>query len=113
MMLELTDIRSTNADFKPPTRRNGEELRLHSVGAQGEYFVVRYFGWEPVEGPAIDRFMIDVYYNHLGSEAFRVTARLIEPPPATPTLLERLLAALQIIFGMQTLDADLGMEPTP
>jgi hypothetical protein len=57
--------------------------------------------------------MIDVYYNHLGSEAFRVTARLIEPPPATPTLLERLLAALQIIFGMQTLDADLGMEPTP
>lgn len=96
--LELGKIRSIHPDFKPPTRNNGEELVPSSVRVRGEYIVVRYFGWEPISGPAIDRFFLDVFYNSEGREVVRVNVKVLLEPP-TPTFFERLRDAIYVMLG--------------
>jgi hypothetical protein len=101
MLLELTDATSTNPDFAAPKRRNGEELTLFSVAVQGQFMVLRYLGWEPVEGPAVDRFFLDLYYNQYGREVFRVTVKVVEPPPPPLTFGNKLRRAFRSIFEQQ------------
>ncbi len=101
MNLEVTGVQSIHPDFKLPTRRNGEALEPISVSLQGEYVVVRYVGWEPISGPAVDDFFLDVFYNAEGREVFRVTGRILEPAPKPPTFLQRLRYALCLIFAVR------------
>jgi hypothetical protein len=95
--LELTNVRSIDPDFKPPTRRNGEELMPSSVTVQGQYLVVRFFGWEPVEGPAVDQFFLEIFYGPDGREVFRASGKIFPPPPPPPTLFQRLIGAMVMI----------------
>jgi hypothetical protein len=95
----LSKVRSMLPDFKIPTRRNGEELLPSSVTVRGQFIMVRYFGWEPVEGPRADNFFLDVFYNSDGSEIFRVQSKIVEAPPDPPTFVERLRYAFWILLG--------------
>jgi|HubBroStandDraft_1064217.scaffolds.fasta_scaffold42569_4 hypothetical protein len=94
MFIQLVGIKSISQDFQPPSTANGEPMELYSVEASGQYVVVRYFSTEPVSGPAVERFLTDVYCNDEGREIYRVTAKIIEPPPPKPKFLARLRAAL-------------------
>ena len=94
MFIQLAGVRSCHPDFAPPRTRNGEAMELFSVEALGQYVVVRYFCTETVEGPIVERFFTDLYCNDEGREIFRVTAKIVEPPPAPPTFLARLQKAL-------------------
>jgi hypothetical protein len=98
MFFQLSDAKSSNPDFKPPTRRNGEALTLFSVATSGSFIISRYFGEEAIAGPAVERFFVDVYPNHYGREAFRVTAKILEPPPRPPNLWQRIGRALAFVF---------------
>lgn len=99
MFIQLVDIRSTNPEFKPPTRANGEAMELFSVEAAGHYMVARYFSTEPVEGPKMERFFTDLYCNDQGREVFRVTTKIVEPPAPRPTFGARLRFALSALFS--------------
>jgi hypothetical protein len=101
MFLELTDVQSIHPDFKLPTRRNGDPLEPSNVVVHGQYLVCRYFGWEPVSGPAVDEYCLDVFYNSDGREVLRATSRMVEPPPEPPTFFERLHLAWRLILGMR------------
>lgn len=70
-----------------------------SVTVQGQYVVVRFFGWEPLEGPAVDHFFLDIFYGPDGHEVFRASGKMLEPPPEPPTFFERLSDAVGLIFG--------------
>ena len=101
MNLEVTSIQSIHPDFKLPTRSNGDPLEPVGMSVQGDYLAVRYLGWEPVSGPAVDEFFLDVFYNSEGREVFRVVSRIVEPPPEPPTLLQRVRYALCLIFNVR------------
>jgi hypothetical protein len=95
----LSEVRSMLPDFKLPTRRNGEELVPSSVTVRGRFIMVRYFGWEPVEGPSARSFFLDVFYNSDGSEVFRAQSKIVEVPPDPPTFFERFRYAFWIVLG--------------
>lgn len=95
----LTKVSSLIPDFKMPTRRNGEELDPMSVAAFGLFIIVRYRGWEPVEGSAAEDFVLDVFYNSEGREVFRAQSKIFQAPPDPPTFLERLKFALYLLMG--------------
>lgn len=97
MFLQLVDIKSTNPEFKAPARRNGEEMDLLSVESSGQYVVIRYICAEPVEGPALEQYLVDIYCNDQGAEVFRVTAKIVHPPPPPPTFKAKLRSALQTL----------------
>jgi hypothetical protein len=101
MNLELISVQSNHPQFQPPTRRNGDPLEPVSIMVQGEFVVARYVGWEPVEGPDIDEFFLDVFYNTEGREVFRATGRMIPSPPEPPSFLLRLRYALCLMFKVR------------
>lgn len=94
MFIQLVDIKSSHPDFAIPKQNNGEAMELFSVEAAGQYVVVRYFGTEPVEGPGVERFFADLYYNQEGREIFRVKAKILNPPVPPPGFGARLKSAI-------------------
>lgn len=99
MLIQLVDVRSTNPEFKAPTRTNGEAMDLFSVEALGQYVVVRYFSTETIEGPLTERYFTDLYCNDQGREVFRVTAKIVDPPPPPPAFGAKLRFAFHALFS--------------
>ncbi|MGB8065198.1 MAG: hypothetical protein WCF26_25150 [Candidatus Sulfotelmatobacter sp.] len=108
MYLELTGVQSVHPDFKLPTRRNGEPLQPLGFSVQGQFIVARYLGWEPVSGPAVDEYLLDIVFNSDGEEIFRASSRMLEEPPEPTPLLARLRYALCLIFNVLPVRARSG-----
>jgi hypothetical protein len=99
--LVLEKVRSMLPEFTPPTKRNGEQYVPTFVTVRGQFVIVRYLGWEPIQGPRLDEFFLDIFYNSEGREVFRAQSKIVEPPPEPPPLSERLRYALYLIFGIR------------
>lgn len=97
-ILLLEKFESKHPDFAAPLTHNGEPMELVSVEMNGSYLVVRYFNEVPVAGPKMERYLVDLYCNSDGREAYRLTAKLTEPPPPSPAFRERLGLAWRLVF---------------
>lgn len=99
MMIQLDKFESVDPNFAPPVGHNGEPLELFAIERSGPYLVARYYSTTPVEGPKTERGLVDLYLNPEGREVFRITSKLVEPPPPSPTFWQRVSTAWQFVWS--------------